>query len=84
MANTTNISPVISPDILKTISTATAIKSFGAQLKNQKKETVIVGNQTKKADIQAEIDKLTKESEQLGEKENITKENAIYALVNFA
>jgi hypothetical protein len=80
MANTTNISPVISPDILKTISSATAIKSFGAQLKDQKKETIIVGNQTKKANIQAEIDKLTKESEQLGEKESTTKENAIYAL----
>ena len=80
MANTTNISPVISSDILKTISTATAIKSFGVQLKNQKKETVIVGNQTKKAEIQVEINKLTKESEQLGDEESITKENAIYAV----
>ena len=80
MANTINISSILSPDILKTVSSATAIKSFGAQLKNQKKETVIVGNQTKKADIQVEIDKLIKESKQLGEKESTTKENAIYAL----
>jgi hypothetical protein len=79
MANTINISPVISPDILKTISTATAIKSFGAQLKNQKKETVIIGDQTKKADIQVEINKLTKESEQLGKEESVAKENALYA-----
>ena len=38
--NKLNVAPVISPDILKTISAATAIKTFGAQLVNKNKETL--------------------------------------------
>jgi hypothetical protein len=64
MANTTNISSVLSPDILKTVSSATAIKSFGDQLKDKAKEKVIsvaknkVGelNDTKNRFIQDQID----------------------------
>jgi hypothetical protein len=41
MANNINISSVISPDILKTVSSSTAIKTFGEQLKDQAKEKVI-------------------------------------------
>ena len=41
MANKVNIAPVVSPDILKTVSSSTAIKTFGDQLKNQAKEKII-------------------------------------------
>ena len=41
MANNVNISSVISPDVLKNISSAVAIKTFGDQLKNQAKEKII-------------------------------------------
>ncbi len=51
MSNTTNISPVVSPDILKVISTSTAIKTFGAQTKDKNKETTIIGDQTKTAEL---------------------------------
>jgi hypothetical protein len=73
MSNTTNISPVISPDILKTISSSTAIKTFGSQLKDKNKETVIIGNQSKTANIDTELDDLTKKEIQAG----INKDNTI-------
>ena len=41
MANNINISSVISPDVLRSISSAAAIKTFGDQLKNQAKEKII-------------------------------------------
>ena len=41
MATNLNISSVISPDILKTISTATAIKTLGNQLIDQNKEKIL-------------------------------------------
>ena len=41
MANNLNISSIISPDILKTISTATAIKTLGNQLIDQNKEKIL-------------------------------------------
>ena len=41
MANNLNIGSVVSPDVLKTISSATAIKTFGNQLINKAKEKVI-------------------------------------------
>ena len=41
MANNVNISSVISPDVLKSISSSVAIKTFGDQLKNQAKEKII-------------------------------------------
>ena len=70
MSNTTNIAPVISPDILKTISASTAIKTFGSQTKDQNKETLIVGNQTKTAGIDNELDDLTKKEIQAGANKN--------------
>jgi hypothetical protein len=41
MANNQNIGSVVSPDVLKTISSATAIKTFGDQLINKAKEKII-------------------------------------------
>jgi len=41
MANNVNVGSVISPDVLKTISSAAAIKTFGDQLVNKAKEKVI-------------------------------------------
>jgi hypothetical protein len=73
MSNTTNIAPVVSPDILKTISASTAIKTFGAQTKDQNKEILIVGNQTKTAEIDNELESLTQKEKQAG----INKDNTI-------
>jgi hypothetical protein len=66
MSNTSNISSVISPDILKTISTSTAIKTFGDQLKNKAKEKVIVINRDKKGELEAEKNKLIEDERQAG------------------
>jgi hypothetical protein len=41
MANNINVGAVISPSVLKTISSSTAIKTFGDQLVNKAKEKVI-------------------------------------------
>jgi len=76
MSNTTNIAPVVSPDILKTISAATAIKTFGSQLKDKNKETLIVGNQSKTANIDTELDNLTKKEIQAGENKDNTIQKA--------
>ena len=73
MSNTTNIAPVVSPDILKTISASTAIKTFGSQLKDKNKETLIIGNQSKTANIDTELDDLTKKEIQAG----VNKDNTI-------
>jgi hypothetical protein len=78
MSNTTNIAPVISPDILKTISASTAIKTFGAQTKDQNKETLIVGNQTKTANIDNELEVLTQKEKQAGETLDTTIQTALY------
>jgi len=80
MSNTTNISPVISPDILKIISAATAIKTFGAQTKDKNKETTIIGNQTKTAEINNELDNLTQKEKQAGLNKDNTIQNALYQL----
>ena len=78
MSNTTNIAPVVSPDILKTISASTAIKTFGSQLKDKNKETLIIGNQSKTANIDTELDDLTKKEIQAGETLNTTIQTALY------
>jgi hypothetical protein len=80
MSNTTNISPVVSPDILKTISASTAIKTFGSQLKDKNKETLIVGNQSKTANIDNELDDLTKKEIQAGINKDDTIQRAQYEL----
>ena len=41
MANNINVGAVVSPDVLKTISSSTAIKTFGDQLINKAKQKVI-------------------------------------------
>jgi hypothetical protein len=76
MSNTTNIAPVVSPDILKTISASTAIKTFGSQLKDKNKETVIIGNQSKTANIDTELDDLTKKEIQAGTNKDNTIQKA--------
>ena len=76
MSNTTNIAPVVSPDILKTISTSTAIKTFGSQLKDKNKEILIIGNQSKTANIDIELDDLTKKEIQAGANKDNTIQKA--------
>jgi hypothetical protein len=76
MSNTTNIAPVVSPDILKTISASTAIKTFGSQLKDKNKEILIIGNQSKTANIDIELDDLTKKEIQAGANKNNTIQKA--------
>jgi len=78
MSNTTNIAPVVSPDILKTISASTAIKTFGSQTKDQNKETLIVGNQTKTVGIDNELKVLTQKEKQAGETLDTTIQTALY------
>jgi hypothetical protein len=51
MSNNLNIGSVVSPDILKTISSATAIKTFGDQLINKAKEKVISAALGKKQEL---------------------------------
>lgn len=74
--NKINIAPVISPDILKTISAATAIKTFGSQLVNKNKETLVVGNQTKTAQINDELQALNIQEQKAGETQKTTVEKA--------
>ena len=40
MTNNINISPIISPDIVKTIDKSSPIKSFGSQTKDKNKENL--------------------------------------------
>jgi len=80
MSNTTNIAPVVSPDILKTISASTAIKTFGSQTKDQNKETLIVGNQTKTAGIDQQINDLNQKEKQAGLNKDDTIQRAQYEL----
>ena len=69
--NQYNISPAISPDILNTISTSTAIKTFGAQTKDPNKQKTIIGDQSATANIQTRKDELTQREKQAGiEKDN--------------
>ena len=52
--NNINVSSVVSPDILKTISTSTAINTFGSQLKDEAKEKIISSPRGKIAQLQSE------------------------------
>ena len=61
MANNLNISSVISPDILKTVSSSTVIKTFGDQLKNQAKETIISVARNKVGELEQEIQNIIQE-----------------------
>ena len=66
MSNTSNISSVISPDVLKTISSSSIIKTFGDQLKNKSKEKVVVVNRNKIGELEAERDQLIEDKRQSG------------------
>jgi hypothetical protein len=66
MSNATNISSVISPDVLKTISTSTIIKTFGDQLKDQAKEKVISVIRNKAGELASELEQLIKDEQQAG------------------
>ena len=78
MSNKSNISSIISPDVLKTISASAAIKVFGDQLKNKNKEKVIVVNRDKKGELEAEKNKLIEDERQAG----INHENELKKLEN--
>ena len=78
MSNKSNISSIISPDVLKTISASAAIKVFGDQLKNKNKEKVIVVNRDKKGELEAEKNKLIEDERQVG----INHENELKKLEN--
>jgi hypothetical protein len=66
MSNTSNISSVISPDILKSISSSTAIKTFGDQLKDQAKEKVVSVVRNKAGELASELEQLIKDEQQAG------------------
>jgi len=66
MNNKINISSVISPDILKTISTSTAIKTFGDQVKNKAKEKIISYVQDKVKELTSQLEQLVKDEIQVG------------------
>jgi hypothetical protein len=78
MANNVNIASVISPDIVSTISKSSSIKSFGAQSKDKSKEILIVGDQTKTAQIDNELDSLTEKEQKAGEEKSKTEQEALY------
>jgi len=64
-----NIAPVVSPDILKNISASTAIKSFGDQLKNKAKETLVSGTQSIISNLKNQQEALTSRLKILAEKQ---------------
>jgi len=64
--NKLNIAPVISPDILKTISASTIIKTFGDQLKNKAKETIIAVAKNKATELQASVSAIIEKEIKLG------------------
>ena len=58
MANNINISSIISPDVLRSISSSAAIKTFGDQLKNQANEKVISVNLGKTQQLKNQIEEI--------------------------
>lgn len=66
MSNKINISSVISPDILKNISTSTAIKTFGDQIKDKAKEKVISYAQGKVGELTSQLEQLVKDEIKAG------------------
>jgi hypothetical protein len=80
MANNINISPVISPNIVETVSKSASIKSFGSQLKDKSKEILVIGDQTKTAQLDNELDILTKKEQDAGIEKTRIEEEAIYKL----
>jgi len=66
MPSNVNISSVISPDILKNISSASAIKAFGDQLVNKAKDKVISVVEGKIGELKKKIEDITKKTVTLG------------------
>lgn len=70
MSNTSNISSVISPDVLKTLSASTVIKTFGDQLTNKAKEKVVAIIKNKVGDLEAQLEKIVTEEIKAGSDHN--------------
>lgn len=66
MSNTSNISSVISPDVLKTISASTVIKTFGDQLKDKAKEKVVAVLRDKAGELTSNLEQVIREEHQAG------------------
>ena len=66
MSNNLSISTVVSPDILKTISSSVAIKTFGDQLVNKAKDKVISVVEGKVGELKKLIEEIIKQSVQAG------------------
>jgi hypothetical protein len=66
MSNTSNISSVISPDVLKTVSTSAVIKTFGDQLKDKAKEKVVAVLRDKAGELTSNLEQVIKEEHQAG------------------
>jgi len=66
MSNKTNISSVISPDVLNTISTSSVIKTFGDQLKDKAKEKVIAVIRDKAGELASDLEQVIKDEQQAG------------------
>ena len=66
MSNNLSISTVVSPDILKTISSSVAIKTFGDQLVNKAKDKVISVVEGKVGELKKLIEETVKQSVQEG------------------
>ena len=66
MSNNLSISTVVSPDILKTISSSVAIKTFGDQLVNKAKDKVISVVEGKVGELKKLIEETVKQSVQAG------------------
>jgi hypothetical protein len=66
MANDLNVGSVVSPDILKTISTSTVIKTFGDQLKDKAKEKVVAVIRDKAGELASNLEQVIKEEHQAG------------------
>jgi hypothetical protein len=64
MANDLNVGSVVSPDVLKTISTSTAIKTFGDQLKNKAKEKVVAVLRDKAGELTSNLEQVIKDEQQ--------------------
>ena len=64
MANDLNVGSVVSPDVLKTISASTAIKTFGDQLKNKAKEKVVAVLRDKAGELTSNLEQVIKDEQQ--------------------
>ena len=66
MSNTSNISSVISPDVLRTVSASTVIKTFGDQLKDKAKEKVVAVFRDKAGELTSNLEQVIKDEQQAG------------------